>query len=237
MKKTFTVFILFCIMLTFSAVSAFAYGDTQYNESAKAITEADNTVINFEDGADIIGTPDQAHAENDIQNADETSNDEEDGSGFIEEAYELILSNADKLFALLAFISALLVGFAYKKGLLPFVKTALTAIANGVANLKEGSLKAEESANAALRCAEEKLTRAEECVNLISERIAGIEKELSEAKEDSMKDGELRLILNSQIDLLYEIFMSSSLPTYQKDAVGARFAEMKRALEKETEKK
>ena len=52
-----------------------------------------------------------------------------------------------------------------------------------------------------------------------------------------MKDAELRLILNSQIELLYEIFMSSSLPTYQKDAVGARFAEMKRALEKETEKK
>ena len=232
MKKTFTVFILFCLIMTFSAINAFAY------------TETEDTVINSKEVADIsvedgevIDTPDQDYRENDNRNEEKTANGKEDSSGFIEEAYELILSNADKLFALLAFLSSLLVGFAYRKGLLPFVKTALGALANGVANLKEESLKAEESVSATLRCAEEKLSRAEECVNLISERINVIEKQLSAAKEDSIKDGELRLILNSQIDLLYEIFMSSSLPTYQKDAVGARFAEMKRALEKETEKK
>jgi hypothetical protein len=230
--------------MTFSAVSAFAYTDAANEEGAASVTETDGTVRGALDGADISGgandgsaTADGDNRESDSQNEDAATDGEEDDGGFIEDAYELLLSNADKLFALLAFLSSLLVGFAYKKGLLPFVKTALSALATGVANLKEESLKAEESAGAVLRCAEEKLTRAEECVNLISERIAAIEKELSAAKEDSMKDAELRLILNSQIELLYEIFMSSSLPTYQKDAVGARFAEMKRALEKETEKK
>ena len=40
----------------------------------------------------------------------------------------------------------------------------------------------------------------------------------------------MRVIMSTQIDLLHDIFMSSSLPYYRKEEVGERVAEMKRAL-------
>ena len=36
--------------------------------------------------------------------------------------------------------------------------------------------------------------------------------------------------MNAQIDMLYEIFMSSALPQYAKDRVGEKVAEMKAQL-------
>ena len=42
--------------------------------------------------------------------------------------------------------------------------------------------------------------------------------------------GQLRLVVDTQIDMLYDIFMSSALPQYQKDAVGERIAKMKGAI-------
>ena len=41
---------------------------------------------------------------------------------------------------------------------------------------------------------------------------------------------ELSVIVGTQIDMLYDIFMTSALPQYQKDAVGERVAKMKEAL-------
>ena len=43
--------------------------------------------------------------------------------------------------------------------------------------------------------------------------------------------------LISQVDMLYAIFMSSALPQYQKDEVGARIKEMREELEKYEETK
>ena len=37
-------------------------------------------------------------------------------------------------------------------------------------------------------------------------------------------------MVKAQIDMLYDVFMSSALPQYQKDAVGERIAKMKEAL-------
>ena len=39
-----------------------------------------------------------------------------------------------------------------------------------------------------------------------------------------------RVILSAQVDMLYDIFMTSALPQYQKDAVGERIAAMRGAL-------
>jgi hypothetical protein len=40
----------------------------------------------------------------------------------------------------------------------------------------------------------------------------------------------MKTIMSAQVDMLYNIFMSSSLPQYSKDAVGERISEMKAAL-------
>lgn len=226
MKKIFTVITAFLLMLTLGATSAFAYG-----EDTDAKTYAEDAEITQIGEADSIPDSDS----NDTDNVDPEDPSDEGSSAWADEAYSLAVKNADKIFALLACISSLLVGFAYKKGLIPLVKNALSALAGGVSSLKEQTEKAEEITNGALTEAKDKLDRAEECFKTISERLASLESELDLAREGSMKDNELRLILNAQIDMMYELFMSSALPSYQKDSIGVKVAEMKRALNGITE--
>lgn len=185
---------------------------------------------------DATDTGEDESVSPEIENATDTESTAEETpkSGF-DKAYDAILENADKIFALFAFLSSLVVGFAYKKGLLPLAKNALSAVASGVASIKEATAKAGEESAAALNDARDKLAHAEETVKLIADRMEALETELERANEGARKSGELRIILSSQIDLLYEIFMSSSLPTYQKDLIGERVADMKRELEKESE--
>ena len=161
--------------------------------------------------------------------------EDSDSKSTVKEAYDLIMENADKIFALLACISSLIIGFAYKKGLLPLVKNALSSLARGVSALKEETKRVSEGSTEALLDASEKLEKAENVIAEVSSRLERLEVELSESKSEALKDGELRVILTSQVDMLYEIFMSSSLPSYQKDAIGEKVAEMKRALSKEAE--
>ena len=52
-------------------------------------------------------------------------------------------------------------------------------------------------------------------------------KDESEARREKKQ---LRLLADAQIDMLYNVFMSSALPQYQKDAVGERIAKMKEAI-------
>ena len=40
----------------------------------------------------------------------------------------------------------------------------------------------------------------------------------------------MKIILESQIDMLYDIFMSSSIPLFQKEAVGEKISAMKKRL-------
>jgi hypothetical protein len=223
MKKILTVLFALLVIISLTATTAFAYSEE---------SESDGSVY------DVSVTDESAGAVVVTEQAEDGAADDnkvDEGTVWADEAYGIALKNADKIFALLACVSSLIVGFAYKKGLLPLVKNAISTLGSGVASLKEHSERAADAANGALTEAAERLSRAEECFGLISERLAALENELEAARESSVKDKELRLILNSQIDMLYEIFMSSALPSYQKDAVGERVAEMKHALNTKSE--
>lgn len=259
MKKLFTLITALLVILSFFTTAAFAYGEESPSDEAaenRSATEGRDALLSPDgEESDSADTNEAARSEGDANSPSEESllgadadvdtesedtpeADEGKAEGsWAEEAYGLILENADKLLALLACISSLLVGFAYKKGLLPLLRNGLTALGSAVSSLKERSEKAEELAESAIGEAADKLARAEDCFKVISDRLATLEKELDLARESSLKDVELRLILNSQIDMLYELLMSSSLPSYQKDSIGESVAKMKRALASGTESK
>ena len=226
MKKILTVITMFLVMLSLGTTAAFAYSE----EAETEITVDTEAEIGDADINEPVTEP-----ENSIDGEDTEEEETTEDISWPDEIYELALTNADKIFAALACIASVIVGFAYKKGLLPLVKNSLNALGNGISNLREHTERAEEIAIEALSEATDKLSRAEEHFNSVSEKLSVLESELDKAHEGSMKDNELRIILTSQIDLLYEIFMSSSLPTYQKDSVGEKVAEMKRALSAESE--
>ncbi len=147
-----------------------------------------------------------------------------------EAIYGELLKNSDKILSALAFIGSVIIAFTYKKGLIPAVKNSLSHIIGGVKTLTEenekGLTKIEESTEkmlARLEDTEEKLTALYSSLSEVEYLLAENEK-----KQKSAQD--TRNILYSQVDMLYEIFMTSSLPEYKKDSVGKKISEMKKTL-------
>ena len=149
-----------------------------------------------------------------------------------EEIYNKIIHHSDKIFSALAFCSSMILAFAYRKGILPLIKGGLGALNNTVTGLKKEAEKSTVLSAEAASAAAEKLGRAEEVLITATEKLCELEKELSTAEQIQAQNEDIKIIMQSQIDMLYEIFMSSSIPLYQKEAVGAKVNAMKKLLER-----
>lgn len=165
-----------------------------------------------------------------------TEEDVPEVENFFELLYNELLMHSDKLLAALAFLGSLLVAFAYKKGLLPIIKASLNALSSTVSKLKDESEKAGAEASVAILSATKKLDAAEEMINTLSEKLDGIEYQLEKTNDERLRGDSIYALISTQIDMLYEVFMSSSLPAYQKEAVGERVAEMKKTLAASSDK-
>ena len=205
MKRKNRIIIIFAIVAILTALFAF---------SASA-----------EDSAEV--TPSASVSSEAVE--DNAQNEEKN---FFDEAYTVLTENADKIFAALAFIGTLVVSFAYKKGLIPLLSGAMTALKGNVESIKENGNELTKNTHAALeilckntQCALDDAAKTRDEIKEINDRLSRFDR-ITEQHE------ELRLVLSSQIDMLYAIFMSSALPQYQKEEVGTRINKMKEALEK-----
>lgn len=151
--------------------------------------------------------------------------------------YTEITEYASEILCAMTFIGSLVLAFAYRKGLLPIVKGSLLTIGNAVGKMKESVSENAQKGEELGKSIENGLEAAKSVLDGLVSRIEELDAALTErlAKEsDEVKEKEaLRLVLLSQIDMLSDIFMSSSIPQYRKDAVGERIAKMKEALGKD----
>jgi len=161
------------------------------------------------------------------QNAEETNN------SLIEDIVSAFESYVSEILSLLAFVGSLIIMFCYKKGLMPVVNDGLKALKSGVKAINEKSESFNEHAIGICESIDERLNRAEEMAEVMLKSTELVDKKLSELQSESREREKLSIILSSQIDMLYEIFMSASLPQYLKDSVGEKIGEMKAALGKE----
>ena len=195
-SKIFTVFalaLLVGIALSFGALAA---------------SETDDATAK-EDAEELI-----------LKEADENGADVE--INFFEKLYTAVTDYISEILCVLAFGGSLLIAVLYKKGLLPLLKGALGAINTAVGRIKEVT---ESSAAAdAEKTVEitEALSKAEALIEAQSNTLEALEKRLDSLSTDKSEREKLRLILESEVELLYDIFMSSGLPEYQKDAVAKR---------------
>ncbi len=140
-----------------------------------------------------------------------------------EDIYSVVENNADKIFSILAFVGTLIVSIGYKSGLLPLLNDALSKLKGAIDNVRENN----ERSNA----------ESAGKIDGIAESVRTMESELSLIKT-KVKDYDLlhreretvRVLLEEQINMLYAIFISSALPQYQKDEVGARIQSMREEL-------
>lgn len=218
MKRTFKALvatIIFTLMIAAAALTSYANYDGEESVSAETSygTESQEIV--------------DAGAANDI------SEDELDKNVFTS-IFNQVKSYATEIFCAMTFIGSLILAYAYKKGLIPMIEKALISIGGSVAKIKErteSGAAANEELGASIAA---KLERSEALVNELVDRMSKMNSELSEIKASELERSdickELSVIVGTQIDMLRDIFMTSALPQYQKDAVGERVAKMKETL-------
>ena len=163
--------------------------------------------------------------------------EEADGSAVAETnvfeiIYKAAVKHADKILAALAFVGSLILAFVYKKGVLPLLKNGLAAIGTATGKMQEENEKTYELCKENLDLALERLKESDAILVDTSKRLAAVGQELLYLLKEQAQSSEIKLILEAQIDMLYEIFMSSSIPLYQKESVGERISGMKKLLSK-----
>lgn len=147
-----------------------------------------------------------------------------------DEIYGAVMANADKILSAMAFCGTLIVGFAYKRGLLPLLGKAMNAISKSVDGIKEDGIRSAQST-------EERLTNIDASINEIRESsavtgasISDIEEHISRYDEAMAQYSAMKTVMSAQTDMLYAVFMSSALPQYQKEEIGERIVEMRKEL-------
>ena len=164
-------------------------------------------------------------AEPDLNEADTT---------VFDKIYAEVGEYASEMLCAMAFIGSVILAFAYKKGLLPLVKASLVSIGNAVGKMKDSVSRSTEMGEEFNKNLVGGLENATTVLDSLAQKVDALEYTLTEKlshEGDHTREKEaLGLILTAQIDMLYDVFMCSALPQYQKDAIGERIAAMKGAL-------
>ncbi len=213
MKKIFILILIFALLFSLTVLSAYAIDEGQNPDTGADIPQTDTV----EDGVEIGS-----------ENAEDRSGEAEKNPFSI--LYGEIIKNSDKILSALTFIGSLILAFTYKKGLLPIVKGSLSTLGGAVTKLKEETEGHMENTLKYALAVKEKLDSAEKLFTSLAERLDTLAEELKDVSANEQKNRKFREIMNAQVDMLYEIFMSSSLPQYQKDSVGEKISEMKKNI-------
>ena len=161
-----------------------------------------------------------------------TDDDIEEDS-FFSLLFDTVASYSGEIMSALSLIGSLIIAFAYKGGLTPMLRGALGGMMNTVNALKEGVSEGDARLDEMKEALNARLAENEKSIDEMSRLIP----ELSELAKEAYAKGnikqELSILLNEQINMLYDIFMSSGLPQYRKDEVGERVAVMRQLLASE----
>jgi len=144
-----------------------------------------------------------------------------------EDIFEAASEFSAEIASALAFIGSVLVAFAYKRGLLPSVKSGIVAIGGAVGQLKDSTESTSRHQEQMLEEFTERLSRAEDVLERFGKAIDEIAEKTEDGKSAAADRADMKALMSAQIDMLYDIFMTSSLPQYQKDAVNQRVREMR----------
>ena len=142
-------------------------------------------------------------------------------------AYREISRYSAQIFSALAFVFAAILTFSYKKGLLPLISGALKGLAGTVGSIKDESEKGTAMMTESAKLLTDSLAKAENSISDIADKIATLEDKLSSLGEICRGEEEIKRTVMASLEILEEIFMSSSLPVYQKEAISKRMAALK----------
>lgn len=144
--------------------------------------------------------------------------------------YAWASANAAEIFSVLAFSGSVLVGFTYKRGLVPVLNASLTKIKACVDESKDKTDALLKEIGEKFDTVAEKSENSEQISMALKDEMAALEARVGELYSDVNERERLKAVILAQVDMLYEVFMNSSLPQYAKDNVGERVLTMKREI-------
>ena len=247
MKRTNKFSAILALVLVFAVICAIGIGAesaaTDGLGGASAV-DAENT------GVQQPNTATDASGENGMQESDTAPNTGGDGEAaeydsesdadptaenagevnVFKSIYDAVKENSAQIASIAAAVCSVILAFVMSRGLTPMLKDALGGIARVAGKLGEDVRESEKHAAVVTDALTERLALAEATV----ERLTGVVEALS---EKSAHDGEEQLmrediltVMSAQVELLYDLFMSSALPEYKKDTVGQRVSLMRHKL-------
>jgi hypothetical protein len=174
------------------------------------------------DESEIVGI------ENEVQGPSDDNGEERESAFAL--CFDYLSRYAGEIFSALAFISSILIVFLYKKGLIPIVNKSLRAIGGAVSSMKNAVEKNGTDSKELSTRLTEILDTTGNAIDRLTDNLELAGERLSALEESANDKEKLMLVLEGQCDLLYDVFMSSSLPQYKKDEIGERVKRMREAI-------
>ena len=179
--------------------------------------------------ADEIGERGDAD-ENDehVENVDENGEKEEKND--FEEIYNAAMSHISEILSLAAFIGSLVCAIIYKSGLMPLMENGLKSLKNAALKIKEATDKAECDNKESIVNISRKIDDIENTLGDMCDAFLAVIDALEGYENHREHQKRLDTVLEGELDMLYDIFMTSALPEYEKARVGERMTKLKEAL-------
>ena len=176
----------------------------------------------LEDETDT-NVPDTAPEKNTENKGDEENND-------FEELYKVIMNHISEILSLAAFIGSLICAIIYKSGLMPLMENGLKSLKNAATKIKEATDKAEFDNKESIGAISSRINNIEDTVTDLRNAFLALTKTLEGYQGHMDHQKRLDTVLEGELDMLYDIFMTSALPEYEKTRVGERMTKLKEAL-------
>lgn len=217
MKKLIAIIITALVLCSVLSFACAAYSESAGEETEKSLTATD--------------APDGEDTENE-ENAQEQTDAKDDSKNPFEAVFKKVQEHSDTIFSALTLVGSLVLAFTYKKGLLPALGDSLGKIGDSVKKISDVTETSIIKSEGAIIDIDERINNIGGVFERLEEKIADLNAKLVAVEEERERGEVTRILMRSQIDMLYDIFMTSALPQYSKDAVGEKIAAMKLLLEK-----
>ena len=155
--------------------------------------------------------------------------------GFTDTLSAFFTENADTLLGVLTLVGSLIVAFLYKTGLLPMLRSGLSALGELMGKSRELTESFTKEAGERFSHMEESLTpmveamqNGEKTLASLAERLLLLETALEKSESERRTTSE---VLRTETELFYELLSSVNLPEAQKESMTESYYRLKRVLE------
>lgn len=144
--------------------------------------------------------------------------------------YRMITENLDSVFGAFAALGTLIVAFSYKRGMLPLLRGGVNVLSDKVRQIGDESEKIGKESAENAEFVKNQLQMLLKSFQSCADSVGNFGSTLEELRAKTGEIELLKSLVAGEIELLYDIFSSSSLPQYQKEMVARRTEELRAAL-------